>query len=544
MQEAATSRLLIAKAKVGDASVSDALRPALLSVLQVGASYLNMALQDHQVVDECPLCEQSVKGEELRKTTKARLADLAVVRQLIEAATVASEAEKTAQSALARQVQVLRRALAELEVRFKESVPSAIAKVGIEHGELTGVFAGCDESEIPPRAIEIAKALIDAANNVQEEYDAVRSRVEVHDNTVDILKRVQENTANVEDNHRLQTRIDQALDIVESTRRSYTEQILGEVRDEVNRLYQAIHPGEDIGLDRFEMDESRRASLNQHARFAGHDGIKPQAYFSESHLDTFGFCLWLALAKRTSQGRGVLVLDDVFTSIDAPHFRRVTDLLADEADAFQQLIIATHNRQWHEFYRQSGVGVHLIKLEKWSIGRGLRAYEEQLAIDDLQEALNADRFDRQAIASQAGILLEALLDDVAVVLGCRLPRSRTNEYTLGQLVDGTTKVFKVARVRRLVADGDDPTWEDTDLSTPFQEVRKLQFIRNQVGAHFNVAGLSLSDRDVETFGQSALALALAIRCAACGQIPSGNRGGHLGCRCKKNQTELTPTKAP
>ena len=115
---------------------------------------------------------------------------------------------------------------------------------------------------------------------------------------------------------------------------------------------------------------------------------------------------------------------------------------------------------------------------------------------------------------------------------------------MGALINGTDKVFKVAKVRRAVDQGGGITgaspWEEVALAPMFERVRVLSFIRNQVGAHFNVAGLSLSDADVEEFGRSALGLALAIRCPRCGQVPSGDRGTHRGCRCRKHQTQLVP----
>jgi hypothetical protein len=85
-----------------------------------------------------------------------------------------------------------------------------------------------------------------------------------------------------------------------------------------NRLFRAIHPGENIGLVQLKMEEERHGSVSQSGVFHGHNDVPPQAAFSESHLDTLGFCVWLALAKRESAEQTVLLIDDIFSSVDRP----------------------------------------------------------------------------------------------------------------------------------------------------------------------------------------------------------------------------------
>lgn len=543
LAEQAASQWAESKMKVGDAATADVTRPLLVGVLQAATGYLDTAIEADIAVEACPVCEQPVEPEALRNQSRSRLKELETLRRLIESAKVAEREAKAANEKVSSRAQVLLRSLRELADQLRGHTPAAIRELGLGPDQLDEALEGLEENAISEEVLGLAQQLTESQDGLLEEYDAIRSRVEIHDNTESLLARVKKNTANVEENFRLQERIEQALDIVEAKRRAYTERVLGEVRDEVNRLYERIHPDENIGLDRFEMDDGKRASLEQHARFEGHEGVKPQAYFSESHLDTFGFCLWLALAKRMSSGHGVLVLDDVFTSVDAPHFRRITDLLADEAESFRQLIIATHNRHWHEFYKRTGVGVHLVKLERWSIGRGIRAYTERVFTEDLDAALRADRFDRQAIASQAGILLEALLDDVALAFSCNLPRKHGHEHALGELLDGTRKKLRKAQVRRYLRAPDGSViqpeqQEEIDVQPAFERVDALVFIRNEVGCHFNRKGLELADNDVEAFGRATLALARALACPGCGQIPSRKRGAHFVCRCKQHKTEL------
>ncbi len=84
------------------------------------------------------------------------------------------------------------------------------------------------------------------------------------------------------------------------------------------------------------------------ASFCGQTGTPPQAYFSESHLDTLGLCVFLALAALDAPAETILVLDDVLASIDKPHVERLIEMLYAEATKFRHCIITTHYRPWKE----------------------------------------------------------------------------------------------------------------------------------------------------------------------------------------------------
>lgn len=68
----------------------------------------------------------------------------------------------------------------------------------------------------------------------------------------------------------------------------------------------------------------------------------PVAYLSESHLDTLGLCLFLALEKRENPGNKILCLDDAIASEDEAHMERLYELLLREAPHFHHVIISSH----------------------------------------------------------------------------------------------------------------------------------------------------------------------------------------------------------
>lgn len=514
--------------------------PDLLRLLQEARRYL----QSHTEPSACPLCTQPVDAEALRERVDTYLEvqrDVAAADQEVRNATTALRSAEGVGRQNAGALRVTARELIDL-LRQRELV--AVAALGFDWDDEVERLHSDDEAAAM-RATELVDALHYQEPALREALTELNDRIALHDNISDQLKRVDDNTAVVEGLDLVQKRLQSALAVCEAIRRSFIEQILDGIKDEVNRLYEKIHPSEDSGLNRLYMDENRRGSLKQTARFAGTDDVVPQAYFSESHLDTLGFCLWVALAKQVGAQQAVLVLDDVFTSVDAQHFRRIADLLNDEASNFQQLIVATHSRHWHQFYSLSGGSAHLVHLTGWSIGGGIQSFEDHGAIDKLAVDLTVLPLPRQAVASQAGVLLERVLDEVAELYGCSLARKRDSRYTLGEFLDTTRRTLQIAEVRRAVPEADGSiqatsTRETITIAPLFDAVNGLTFIRNEVGAHFNVAGLGLSDADVAAFGQAAHDLVAALICPRCGRLPSKNKTSHWGCSCPAHKTELTP----
>jgi len=152
----------------------------------------------------------------------------------------------------------------------------------------------------------------------------------------------------------LMPRLKRALEVVESERKKYADKILHDIADDVSRLYEKVHPGEGLNKISLDLDPVRRASLEIAADFQGQQGAPPQAYFSDSHLDTLGLCVFLALARRETPGEAILVLDDVLGSMDEPHVERLIEMLYEKAGKFRQSIITTHYRPWREKFRWAG----------------------------------------------------------------------------------------------------------------------------------------------------------------------------------------------
>lgn len=500
----------------------------LVELLKKVEIYLDTA----GVNQACPICERPISLDVLQDDLRRR-------RSALEHFEVLAKKRNVAEKKL-RQAKNLRqnkeREVYEAVLILKNQNPFADVM---------------DAYSLPPlgasEKIPIAAAIecLDRVYSKKEEIAAEESLLAEQAGLVKSIRvlyqKISESDERTKNLIRLTQALEKGLNIMVESRIEFTQDILDEIADECNRLYMIIHPGEGIGLSKIELDRAKRASLTQKASFAGHDDVPPQAYFSESHLDTLGFCLWLALSKRECpDGGAILVLDDIFTSVDSQHINRIAQLISDESQYFAHIIVTTHQRLWRDFYKyQQGPGnkTDMIELQGWTIGKGISSYQTSMAVHELAESLTESPFDRQITALRAGILLEAVLDSLALKYGCRVPRKHDNSYTLGELMSGTKKLFGKIEVHRpeFIVEGEgEPQYVrhlTSKVSDQMAKIASLVFIRNQVGAHFNVHGTGISDKDVQLFAELTVGLVNALSCEMCGQVPSRNTGSNFKCSC-------------
>lgn len=488
----------------------------------------------------CPVCEQSIVRNELQASLQHRREEIAehqVVADAQRRATSAvAAAEVRRQSALNEFVEAARRAAVSFEAAGRQVDTSALS-AGAQ-SLLKGEGAPTLED-----AREVYKLLEQSAPTLQEDQKTAQADLSQYNAIKTQYQRILANRDRAREFTEMARRLKDSLDVCESTRREYTDEILASIEGDLNDLYSKLHPGEPLGPIRLSMNPNQRGSVNQSTSFEGHDDVPPQAYFSDSHLDTLGFCVWLALARRDHPEETVLVLDDILTSVDSVHLTRFTSLLNEVADEFAQVLVLTHYRTWRDRYRlaQSAAGkVQLLELHSWTLERGLQLTRAKLVIEDLEAALESTPLDRHRVASLSGILLEAVLDRLTVQYRLRLPRTPDGRYTLGELIDACRKLFGKLEVERsaLGTLAAAPAAAVTAMQPFLDDAGALAFIRNQVGAHFNLDGSEIADHDVEDFGRAAVALARALACDKCDDMADKRDGTHFRCGC--NRTRMTP----
>jgi len=335
-------------------------------------------------------------------------------------------------------------------------------------------------------------------------------------------------------------------EIVPRERKSYVNNILQTISGEIERLYQKIHPGEGLGAFRLYLKQNVRGSLEYDGDFQNSHNIPPQAYYSDAHLDTLGICMFLALAKHFNDDNNtIIILDDVISSVDETHRERFLEMLHDEADNFCQMVVTTHYRPWRDIYRIGGGPankVQFIDLQLWSKEAGIRHTKSRLMIEELKDLINNITLEnRQNISSKAGILLEGILDHLALKYRLKVPRQPLQKYELGFLFDALSKHKKYIKTIQL---NDTGNTIETQIQSLVEPLENMSWIRNQVGCHWNLDGSLISDAKVKEFAENTIALSEGLCCCYCGNLPSreDKPGNYYQCQCGKKQ--MYPLQLP
>ena len=517
-------------------SITSATAVQLLESLEKAKTYI----EAEDSLDKCPTCQRPMERDELLGIVNQEFGQLSELKTLTDNRQRIQGWVNTAASHLSEATDALVEALKKVQEVVQagdvpELVASNIAWPSWDQAkdDMDALVAICGQLEPVHPTLDQQR---DSAQRDVSQFNSIKQ-------WWDGIKDANEKMADLD---RIRDGLQRAYEIVHEKRVAFTQGILDDIRQEADRLFQEIHPGENIGLEQLKMEEQRRGSVSQTGTFNDHNDVPPQAVFSESHMDTLGFCVWLALAKREAPEATILLIDDIFSSVDATHLGRVIDLLSTEASNFLQVVVATHYRLWWDRC-QHAHGIQRVHLGRWCVANGIAPQNMPRVLDELRAKVASAVFDRQGVSSKAGILLESILDDLALHYGCSLPRNRLNEYTLGALLNGCSRLFTRHSLTVQIdsnwnRDGQPEDWQATDSRAAYDRVNAMQFIRNQVGCHFNLAGMNIPDGDVRDFGTATIELVEALTCPNCGSLATriANDGTHLRCSCAKRAAHMTP----
>jgi energy-coupling factor transporter ATP-binding protein EcfA2 len=523
---------------------------SLVTLLQQAKSYI----EAEPTIGSCPVCEQDIQRDPLLQRLQARL-------EAMHDLVAASERVATARQVRDAQASQVETARTEFAERIDEATQRLLLP---ELDGLVGTAILRAELEaIQQIEAEKAGAKIDSWNaltpkiqtlgeSLEAHLEAQRETVHLHTTVTQLIDTIEEKDRQQHERQDLLDRLSGLLEVVESNRKAVVSEVLDDICKEVESLYSTIHPGEDIGKVRLYLDPKTRGSLHLEANFFGIEQIPPQSLYSDSHLDTLGLCVFLALAKKYRTDDTIVVLDDVVTSVDSGHLDRYINLVEQESEHFDHVIVTTHYRPWRERYRNhrapSG-NVHFIELGPWSLTEGIRVYGTKLALDELRQSVAAAPMDRQAVASKAGILLESILEFLARCYGCRLPLRNHPGHTLRELADGiSSKLLNVLAVEHQdagaapAADGTVPTTR-TDLKPLIDKIKGLAAVRNQVGCHFNYAADDATDAEILELGNAAVELGELLICPDGGDLPTRSKSGSYW-ETKSGKVRLHPLAEP
>lgn len=504
-----------------------------LPVLEAGRVYFHA----HPQSTECPLCGSDENIAGLAGAIDAKLNALSALR--------AAHADKNAKKTVSDNAE---RALAQAQADYQKAVTTfTTAQTGHQWKatvQLPAAPPPIDSATLPAwlaanEAIATAWAGIEAGWRDESKFLAqLKAAVERYDT----------NAARVKELTDLIPKIDSALAQCVEERQKFTDGIITEIAQEVGKLYEKVHPGEGLDTIALELDPKKRASIELKADFSGHDA-PPQAYFSQSHLDTLGLCVFLALAARDRADETVLILDDVLGSVDEPHVERVIGMIYEISTQFKHTIVTTHYRPWREKYRwgwlKPGQSCQFVELTGWGIDDGIRIISSLPEVDRLRALLAESPIDPQAICSKAGVILEAVLDYLTLKYECAVPRRHGAAYTLGDLLPAIGSKLRDAlkvEIRDGITDAAAASTSTVALKPIFDELTRIAQARNAFGAHFKAISFELLDTDAVGFAKHVLMLVDALTHPEHGW-PSNDKSGSYW-RNSADSRRLHPLKKP
>lgn len=190
--------------------------------------------------------------------------------------------------------------------------------------------------------------------------------------------------------------------------------VLDKISEDVGAYYTALHPNENV--DKVRLSVVGEEGIEFEYQFHGKITYPPMKYLSESHLNSLGICLFLASAKLFNTATRFLVLDDVVTSFDLGHRRRLLRLIKEQFGDWQ-IILLTHEHLWFDLIKKelSQTG-WLFKEVEWDAQNGIQLSPSAI---DLRALIDQKR-KKHDVSNDIRKLLEASLKEICYALEVKL----------------------------------------------------------------------------------------------------------------------------
>ncbi len=504
----------------------------VIGVLQAAQTYLHI----HPTPKVCPLCESAEKTAGLNQRISQRLGAFAALQ--------------SAQGQVKTTATAVQRAEAQLEVLKADAKRNAETFEKARTDFAWPADIPLPTSPAPTDITALATWLADTGPLPAQWKQAETTRLDKKQFIASLngaLKTYNENVNTQKELDVLLPKLDHALKIVIEERRDFTGKILANIATEVGRMYELVHPGEGLSKISLQLDPKKRASLGIGAPFGTMKETPPQAYFSDSHLDTLGLCIYLALTGRDEPEKIILIIDDVLASVDEPHVQRLIEMLYDETAKFRHCLITTHYRPWKEKFRWGwlkNAQCQFIELKDWTTTEGITHANSVPDIDRLKSLIAEKSPDSQLVCSKAGVMLEAALEFLTLLYQCRVPRKPGDTYTVGDLLPAIDdKLRKSLQVECAVTDkAGTVTYQTKQLGPIFDELDRIFQLRNVFGCHFNEISFTLLNSDALTFGKKVLELIETLADPDAGW-PRSDKSGNYWATAKETR-RLHPLKKP
>ncbi len=224
--------------------------------------------------------------------------------------------------------------------------------------------------------------------------------------------------------------------------RDYFDNIIQQISNRSAEIYRFLHRHEGVGDVKVETVGEKGIELS--VDHFGKRELPPHRVLSESHMNSLGLSLFLAMAETFNEEIDFLVLDDVVNSFDRDHRGRLAELLVNEFDT-KQLIVLTHDEQFYRRIRvlaPSWIDEHFTS---WSYEDGprTRQYKGDRFLVEAGEELGYGN--RVGAAQKGRRALEEFLQEACEALQALLPfrrGQRNDERMADEVMSGLRRTLR------------------------------------------------------------------------------------------------------
>jgi recombinational DNA repair ATPase RecF len=325
-------------------------------------------------IDACPVCTTPVS-----QTTAGSSERIAIYlhNQLdnLGAYRIAEEALQKAKSAVQQRRQKCASALENLERSLRTAEFTVEAQAVIAY---KAKLTAWTESEPLPDASALQSILSALLDRLEQDCQRIvaaqgdrtfgRALAQI-DTLIDLkIRLTQIKKTKAELKKLYESLLEQEIHIKEKIQ-AYIQAVIDRLENRVNELYPAVQPGQAPNIILDLAPDSQQPRLDLFIDFSpNRQRVVPSGYLSDSQVHTLALSLRLAAIQLFNADIPIIVLDDVVTSYDIDHRKKIAAMLAEKFSEFQ-IILVTHDEQFFQLLRdhlpeQTWIFKHITGIER------------------------------------------------------------------------------------------------------------------------------------------------------------------------------------
>lgn len=486
--------------------------------------------------DKCPLCGNAIDIEQLKTEIDTRIEELVQNRQEYEAIRAKKDQFLVDLNDVARKADKLRETCAGLDV-VTGFIPMAEAfEVGTVQvaASISANFTTYDPIEMDQERQRETELLLQALDDVANKADTDARALELKDeeNTiVDVTRKLgilsdtfREYEANSTIKQVYEEQINSLTTVFDDfvgVQNQALQDVLDMMSADISKFHRALHPEERVDSVRLRIVGEEGVEFEY--SFHGVKTYPPVKYLSESQLNSLGIALFLASVKLFNRQGNFFILDDVVTSFDSAHRRRLLRLLKEEFKEWQ-IILLTHEHFWFDIIRRELLPEGWLMNEvHWDQENGVQI---KPSVKDLRELIERKRSEGFDVANDVRTLLERILKDICYALSVRvgfLYNDRNERRMPGELLSALRSTIN-------------EKCEPLKGHSIFSKLDGSNIV-GTTGSHDNP--VDIADADIEVALQDIDELQELFRCGDCGGFVEKDRlvtgDSRIMCKCGQKQ---------